>query len=215
MFDDGSRRFELAARPIDELNRGLRKFAEDANGDDLTRKQAEVSVIKFGPVAEVVVPFCEVREFTPPTLVAEGGTPLGAALQIAMSELEQRKQQYRAGGIEYFRPWLIVMSDGTPTDTGTFETAVHQLNDLERRKAVAVFSIAIGKNADVGTLSRLSVDRPAVQLNDVKSFGDFFVWLSRSLASVSQSDTHAETDGQHVAQGTQVTLPPIDGWGRV
>jgi len=93
----------LRGSPIDELNQGMKKFAEDANADDLTRKQAEVCIIKFGPYAEVVTPFCEVREFTPPRLNADGGTPMGAAIDLAIDELESRKQQYREGGIEYFR----------------------------------------------------------------------------------------------------------------
>lgn len=194
----------MAGRPIDELNRGLRRFAEDAKEDAYARKRCEVTVVSFGGQAQVDSPFCEVRDFDPPELLAAGGTPMADALALAVAGLEQRKKQYRAAGIEYMRPWLILMTDGKPTDTRDyFEETVAHLNALERKQSLMVFPIAVGDDADLAALAKTSIARQPVKLRDVGSFVEFFAWLAASLSVTSQSVSG------------QVPLPPLDGWAAV
>jgi uncharacterized protein YegL len=140
---------------------------------------------------------------------------MGEAISLAAEQLEARKQQYRDSGIEYYRPWMIIMSDGMPNDMTSFNDAANRIGEMERKKAVAVFPIAVGRDADRGLLSKLSIERDAILLKNDTSFSEFFVWLSRSLSRVSQSNTHAESDSALGEQETQVSLPPVSGWGTV
>ena len=194
----------MAGQPIAELNTGRRRFADDAKEDPYARKRCEVTVVSFGGVARVDSPFCEIRDFQPPELMAAGTTPMADALALAVEGLEQRKKQYRAAGIEYLRPWLILMTDGHPTDArGYFEETIAHLNALERKQSLMVFPIAVGEDADLAALGKTSIARQPVTLRSVESFGEFFAWLAASLSVTSQSVSG------------QVPLPPLDGWAAV
>jgi uncharacterized protein YegL len=163
-----------------------------------------VTVVSFGGTAQVDSPFCEIRDFHPPELLASGNTPMADALALAVAGLEQRKVQYRKAGLEYLRPWLILMTDGQPTDARTyFDETIAHLNALERKQSLLVFPIAVGEDADLAALGRTSIARSPVRLRDVASFGEFFAWLAASLSVTSQSVSG------------QVPLPPLDGWAAV
>lgn len=45
---------------------------------------------------------------------AEGMTCMGEGLSLALDLLEKRKTKYKATGVDYYQPILVVMSDGLP-----------------------------------------------------------------------------------------------------
>ena len=45
---------------------------------------------------------------------AEGMTCMGEGLSLALDLLEKRKAKYKATGVDYYQPILVVMSDGLP-----------------------------------------------------------------------------------------------------
>jgi len=202
----------MVGDPINELNNGLQRFAEDLKEDPLARKRTEITVITFGGSVNVVTPFQEAQYFQAPTLYAGGGTPLAQCVIEGLEQLRQQKDAYKQNGLEYFRPWLIVMSDGAPTDPrNLINQAVESLRNLQHKKGITVFPVGVGNNADMKFLSQLSVDRPAAAMRDVKSFAEFFKWLSASLGQVSASSTQVSNDASLESTG-QVPLPATDGW---
>lgn len=214
--------YSMDGEPIEELNRGLVAFYQDILEDPLARKRAELMVISCGGGVHCDDSFVEAQAFQPPVLTAMGHTPMAEAIMAALSALSQQKKVYRQAGIEYFRPWLVVMSDGEPTeDPATVARAVGALTDAQRKKALTVFPIAIGDSANTAFLSSLSTEREAVRLRDFKSFSKFFAWLSASLTSVSNSAGHGSDDStvaERAAKVGQVALPPVtgpEGWGAV
>jgi len=53
-------------------------------------------------------------------LPADGsGTPMGKAIQTGIGLLQERRELYKQLGIPYYRPWLILLTDGEPTDDVT------------------------------------------------------------------------------------------------
>lgn len=201
---------------IDELNEGLRLFAADIKEDRLARKRTEILVVTFGGTAQVVSPFEEAQHFAAPHLVANGNTPVAAAIRLGLSEVGQQKQAYKSAGVEYYRPWMIVMSDGAPTDhPDELAQAVAELRDEQSRRAVTVFPIGIGHDADLQFLSQLSTERQAVSLKSVTSFSEFFKWLSASMSQVSVSDTQVSSDRSLATSSAQVALPSPAGWATV
>lgn len=198
----------MSGAPIDALNEGYKLFIDEVSTDPLAKKRAEVTVITFGGTAEIAVPFSEGRDLIPTTFHAGGGTPMGAALQLALSELEAQKAAYRAAGLEYYRPWLFVITDGAPTDGPTFAAVAPKVNQSEQGKHVSVFSVMVGEHALATELSKLSSVRPPVPLKGL-SFVELFSWLSASLSQVSMSDPPREHGAD---DDTQIPLPPISGW---
>ena len=135
--------------------------------------------------------------FIAPTILANGSTPLGAAVSLAMAKIEDQKKRYKTNGIPYNRPWLFVMTDGAPTDTDWEKTAV-ACKLAEKRKEFVFFGIGIG-GADLGVLSRFSARAPALLKGML--FKEMFVWLSRSATSASKA-----------AQGTNTQLASPASW---
>jgi uncharacterized protein YegL len=161
-------------------------------------KRVEVAVVTFGPV-KVESDFQTADVWQPPYLTASGVTPMGEAITRGLEMLRQRKDQYRANAIEVFRPWVLLITDGGPTDA--WQQAAGLVKAGEESKGFAFFAIGVA-GADMDVLSRISVREP-VKLSGVK-FKDMFLWLSSSLSSVSASQP-----------GTMVALPPPKGWTEV
>jgi uncharacterized protein YegL len=183
---------------MDELNSGLSTFRDELAADALAMKRVEVGIVTFGPV-KVETPFTSAAMFYPPTLQAQGDTPMGAAIAQALAMVEDRKRDYRANGISYYRPWVFLITDGAPTDA--WQAAAADIREGEASKKFAFFAIGVS-GANMDTLQQLSVREP-LPLDGLK-FRELFSWLSSSLRSVSRSTPHAE-----------VALESPKGWAAV
>jgi uncharacterized protein YegL len=202
----------MNGEPIDQLNQGFRLFCDEIRDDELAKKRAEITVITFGGTARIEIPFTEGRDLEPKALEAGGSTPMGAALNLALGQLAEQKQAYKEAGLEYYRPWLFVLTDGEPTDREIFAAAAERVRQAEANRGVSVFGIGIGKAANMGRLGELSAQRAPLRLDGL-SFREFFSWLSASLGAASASSAFGSSD-TGVAQAEaadQIPLPPA-GW---
>lgn len=200
--------------PIDELNAGYDALREALAEDPLARKRTEIGVVTFGGSVQLAVPFTEGRDLQPQTFTANGNTPMGEALDLGLDQLTARKQSYKNAGLEYFRPWLFVITDGAPTDTARFEAAAARVREAERKKGVAVFAVGV-EGADMQTLAKLSSVRVPLMLKGLE-FIKMFEWLSASMSTVSQSRPGASDS--EVAQNEEEEQIPLEspaGWAQV
>lgn len=188
----------MGGAPISALNAGLQTFKDELASDSLAMKRVEVSVITFGPV-NVVSGFETAQNFYPPNLTASGDTPMGSAIKQALEMVKQRKEEYRANAISFYRPWIFLITDGGPTDE--WESAAAMIREGESSKSFAFFAVAV-QNANMEVLSKISVREP-IKLQGLK-FTQLFQWLSNSMKSVSQS-----------VPGTSVAIAPPTGWAEV
>ena len=119
-----------------------------------------------------------------------GGSNMSAGINLALDKIEERKQSYRENGIDYFRPWLFLITDGEPTEPQeVVDETARRLKDTESEKKVAAFSVGV-EGANIDALARISPRRP-LTLKGLE-FGSMFVWLSHSLSQVSRSRTDDE-----------------------
>jgi uncharacterized protein YegL len=192
----------MRGEPITALNDGLRSFKSELVQDSLASRRVEVAIVTFGGDVKVVQDFITADEFTPPTLEASGLTPMGTAIQKSLEILEARKAQYKANGVAYYRPWVFLITDGSPEGESeqAIADAVRRIQADEAAKRVAFFSVGV-QNADMNQLKAIS-PRPPLKLQGLH-FVELFVWLSRSTQQVANSKV-----------GDQVALPPVN-WGTV
>jgi uncharacterized protein YegL len=186
----------MAGRKIDELNAGLRQFQEELLKDDLAAKRVEVAIVSFAPLT-IDNDFVSASAFSPPILEAQGDTPIGAAIMQGLSLLEARKTLYRQSGVAFYRPWIILMTDGGPTDS--ISSAAAAIREGEASKKFAFFAVGVGE-ANMQKLAEISVRQP-VPMKGI-SFREFFLWLSSSMKTVSHSSPQAES----------IALPAPAGW---
>ena len=188
----------MSGEPIAQLNAGAQLFLDEVKRDDLARWSVDLAVYTAGGWADCLLDFIGVEQvagFAP--LAAGGGTPLGQATRMALDDLAARKKAYRDTGVPYYQPWLVLISDGAPTDDW-LAAAQHACNLSAQRKLV---SLPIGvQGADLSVLGQFS-SKPAVALDGLK-FRELFLWLSASMARVSAS----------TSCDASVQLPSMGSW---
>lgn len=189
----------MRGEAIDELNNGLGGFREALLTDPLAAKRVEAGVITFGDTVDVLAEFSTVDDFQPQRLTAGGGTPMGAAIIRATDLLEDRKAQYRAAGVAYYRPWIFLVTDGAPTDD--WRKAAKVIAEGEARKNFMFYAVGVD-GASMDVLSQISTRAP-LRLKGLQ-FRELFAWLSSSLSSVSRS-----TPGEAAAL---INPAAPDGW---
>lgn len=179
---------------IDELNAGLKAFGEALKNDSKAAGCADICILSFNNKVEVVQKFRPGYEYETPTLRASGESVLNEALITGIDLLEQRKNLYRELGIDYWRPWMFVLTDGIPTDKEYNEAARQRMRealDLDKPK-FNFFPMGIGR-VNHEYLKEYTKNGSGIVLKASQdSFSEAFVWLSNSIIEVSNSNPSQE-----------------------
>ena len=124
--------------------------------DELASLRVEIAVITFNSEIKVVQDFVTVDKFIPRTLEASGEARMGKAIEKALELLEQRKQDYKKSDIQYYRPWIFLITNGQPTDN--WQDAAKKIEEAETNGKLLFFAVGV-RDADMETLSEISVYR--------------------------------------------------------
>lgn len=192
----------MSGQPIEQLNRGLSAFIEDVQKDEQASLSVELAVVTFGGSPKLINNFQTVDEFEPPYLSADGLTPMGEAIDYALDLLQTRKTNYKENGVQYYRPWVFLITDGAPNNDSPWQMAANRVKQAEVDKRVLFFTVAV-EGANMEILKQIAPpERPPVWLNGL-DFRSLFLWLSTSMKQVSSQNV-----------GEAVELPPV-GWGKI
>lgn len=187
--------------PIDALNEGLAEFKFDVEQDDLAALRVEVCLITFGSQILKTQDFVTIDDFMPPVLSTAGKTPMGEAIERALSSLEERKTVYKEQGIGYYRPWVFLITDGAPTDGTRWQEATQKIHQMEKENRLSFFAVGV-EGADKAILEQISPPgKPPYFLKDLK-FKELFRWVSASVKRVSVGKVG----------GDMMALPPVSDW---
>lgn len=184
---------------LSSLNAGLQVFQTELQSDTYAKEHVEVALMTFGSSVEVVQDWVTAKDLAVPTLKANGSTPLAEAFINAVDACEQRKRFYLNRGIEYYRPWIIIISDGQPTSSpDIWKRAVELSGEVRIKKKALVTCVAID-GCPTDKLKQLSSQPELTCELSSHSFTEFFQWLSRSIGESSKS-------GETLEQGF---TPPV------
>ena len=162
-------------------------YANTIDAKPCLRGRIEIAIVAIGGEARVldcrgnggaVQPtgdaFVPAGDFIPPTpLQARGVSQLGEGMRLALKLVRDRKDELAAREAHYYRPWILLVSDGAPSDDA-WEQAADAAVAEEKRKGVLVYPVAVDKDADMTVLSRFST-RPPLRLRGL-DFKALFEW---------------------------------------
>ncbi|MBL1177583.1 vWA domain-containing protein [Pantanalinema sp. GBBB05] len=189
----------MAGKPIEELRRGVQIFKEEIQKDTKAALTVEVAIVTFGPV-QLVQDFATIEQMQVPELVADGYTPMGEAIEYGLNLLEGRKEIYKGHGVQYYRPWIFLITDGAPTDS--WQNAAQRIKQGESQRKFCFFAVGVD-GVDLETLKQIApLERPPALLQGL-DFKSLFIWLSTSMKRVSSGKV-----------GEAIALPPV-GWAQI
>ena len=191
-MDDGS---------IDELNAGLKRFQSELLNDKVTRDRLEVAIVTFDSDVKTIQKPALLTDFTMPSLSCNGSTCMIDGISEAIDIVDERKQYYKSHGIPYYRPWIVMMTDGYPDSDQDVEGMSSRIKDAHQHKEFVFMGVGVGDQISEDVLKQLAQsDFPPMKMQAVK-FCEFFTWLSNSMSGVSNS-----------TPGSDVNVPSPTDW---
>lgn len=193
---------------IESIKEGILNLYNELNNDFQLSNSAEIAIVTFDNEAEILENFETVSEKNLPDFKISGNTALGKGVNLSLDILEQRKNLYKENGIDYYQPWLIIMTDGA--SYGEPKYILKQAQDrtfrLEYSKKLVVIPISIGHAAKKEELEKFTSKKETVVGIEGAQFNKFFTFISRSVAQVVQSAGKANLD---------LDLNTIVDWGEL
>ncbi|MGK3982516.1 VWA domain-containing protein [Sorangium sp. So ce136] len=169
---------------IDTLNDAVAEMISTFAEEDTARAEIQVGVVTFGHGgARLHQPLLAAGQTAWERMTAAGQTPLGAALDLVREIVEDRdKLPSRA-----YRPTLILVSDGHPTDA--WQEPLARLLASERGAKAARFAMAIGEDADTSMLGAFLAkpDARVFKAQEARQIKQFFRWATMTVAMRSRS----------------------------
>lgn len=184
---------------IQALNHAVREMLEAFQDESDLRAEIHVAVITFGGTAAVHTPMASAGGASWTDFAARGGTPMGAAFDLAREMIEDRSiVSSRA-----YRPTIVLVSDGQPTPPGSEQGPLQELLASERGGKAFRMALAIGSDADHAVLQSFLADPEArvFQADEARQIRQFFQLVTMSVASRSRS-----------ANPNSAPALPDDGW---
>ena len=169
---------------IQALNDAVAEMIATFAEEDDSRAEIHVAVLTFGlDGARLYKPLQPAGEATWERMEAAGGTPMGGAFALAQQMIEDKNIiPSRA-----YRPTLILVSDGVPTDD--WRRPLEALLGSERASKASRFAMAIGADADLETLKAFLADSDSriFEAHEARKIRQFFRWVTMSVTTRSQS----------------------------
>lgn len=183
----------------DTLNVSIKNFMLDLlhgrNGfKEYSKEQIELAIVQFDSEVKVLrMPSLVKRGDQLPVLQVRGlNTNTVGAVRKAMSIIENRKIEYKMKGLSYYRPWIILLTDGNPNpciqqdlQSLLFDVS-HSISDHK----FMLTAIGVGYQVDTKFLSDIS-NGNYYRIGQ-SSISSFFQTLSASLTMTNGDNLQNE-----------------------
>ena len=182
---------------IQEVNRGVNGLIDYINDDKnyICKKRVELAIITFDDRPTIYSDFSPAETKEKVDLKAGHNTFMVPALELALEMIQKRKDEYNRCGRKYFRPLVLFLTDGGPSDNlKIYQQTKEKIYGLSKARKLAFFAIKIGReyseDAELRHSQLLEGFDPTIPAGrlELDKFGEFFKWLSASVSSVSSSN---------------------------
>lgn len=148
-----------------------------------------LAAITFGSETRLHLPPTRVADVVWTPIVAGGPTPMGAAFTKARELLaDPNISPSRA-----FRPNLVLVSDGIPTDD--WEGSLRSLDAEEQARRALRFAVGIGADARQDVLKRFAGDLgEVVPVQQVEMLTEFFRYVTYTVTQAAQRPVRSQAE---------------------
>ena len=176
----------MRGEPIEAVNAGLQALLASLRQNPYALESVHLTITTFDSQIKDVLPLTPLEQVVLPEIVCpeSGATFLGGALEH-VAHAVQRDRIVKSGEQKGdWRPILIILTDGKPTDLLAYSEAIPVIKSLGFGNIVAC---AAGPKADASYLKQLTDTVASLDTMDASAFAQFFQWVSAAVASSSVS----------------------------
>jgi uncharacterized protein YegL len=151
----------MAGGPIDNVNQQLPLLRASVGEDPAIAEVIRLGIVTFSDMAHSVLPLCDLSLVEAvPELSVQGRTSYASAFDHLRQVIETDYQKSRSQGDRWYRPAVLFISDGRPTDDTEGWKAAHQrLTDPGWKRRPNILSFGFG-DADPSVLRVVSESKP-------------------------------------------------------
>lgn len=186
---------------IASLRDGIRAMLATLRRNPHALETAWLSFIAFSSSAKVLCPLTPLEEVCEPELRLGTGTALGSAIELLADRLDKEVSKGSATAKGDFRPLVLLLTDGQPTDD--WKMAKARLDEKASRMIANFYVIGCGEDVDYEVLGQISDIVYSSPEMDPDAMARLFVWLTATVSSASVG----VADGRDVAQDP-IEKPP-------
>lgn len=176
----------MRGEPIEAVNTGLHALMASLRQNPYALESVYLNITTFDSHIKTVLPLTPLEQVVLPEIVCpeSGATFLGGVLEHIVESVQRDRIIGNAHQKGDWRPILIVLTDGKPTDLLVYSETIPKIKQLGFGNIVAC---AAGPKADVNYLKQLTPTVVSLDTMDAVSFAKFFQWVSAAVASTSVS----------------------------
>lgn len=175
---------------LNDLKRVLLQMINRMQQNAIIADSAVVSIVTFSLFADCIVEFSDVNRINPSVIsnikAEEDRTNAAKGIYMALERLEQLKKLNKNAGNDSYRPVMVFMSDGNPTDINEARNAGNQIREMADQEKLNVIPIAIGNDIDETWLRRLSHDSHVYHMRYEKEFDEVFSKITSRIEKVGR-----------------------------
>lgn len=187
----------MSGTPIQAVNNGLQVLVSKLRQDPFALESVAISIITFDREVKQVMPLTELETLQLPEITTpeSGPTNMGAALLMLCKRMDSEIIKGTGEQKGDWRPLLILMTDGKPSDLADFRDAVPK---IKAKNFAAVIACAAGAEAKDSFLKELTDTVVHLDTADSSTLMSFFKWVSASIGTGNRSAGTTE----------EIILPP-------
>ena len=185
---------DVAPRPehvtlMDKLHEGIVNFYNAIIEEDVSCDSCEAAIVTFSDHASLYDGFSSVEDKSAPNFNSEIGnnTNVSPAIRMALDLLAKQTEFYRSNKISRFTPWLVLFTDGLPTDD--VSVIKRELMQMQDEGNLFVYTMALSDDPELLSALRGFSRKPPIKCSDPKEIKRFFDFLARSVSIVAEGGT--------------------------
>ena len=170
---------------MDKIHEGLKNFYDAILDDDMACDSCESAIVTFNDKAKLYEGFSSVEEKSVPNFssLIGGNTNVSPAIRMALDLLSKQKELYKNNKISYFQPWLVLFTDGLPTDdVSVIKCELMQMQDDDK---LSVYTMALSDDPELLNALRGFSKKQPIRCADPKDIQRFFEFLAKSVSVVA------------------------------